>query len=71
MVNTTNNPPLIILRYPGQRAGEYSYAVLRPSDGDAEVYELASSWFGDVGQAKDELKRMRERVRGRERWARQ
>ena len=66
MILTSNNPPLIILRYPGQRAGGESYVVLRPSDKDAEVYELVSSWFEDIGQAKDELQRMRERARGRE-----
>lgn len=64
---TMNNMPLVILRYPGQRAGEDTYVVLKPSDRDTDVYELASSWFDDAEQAKGELRRMRERARRRER----
>jgi hypothetical protein len=61
MTNNKDNKPLVILRYPGQRAGESSYAVIKPSVDDSDVYEVASSWFDDVQRAKRELATMRQR----------
>jgi len=56
---TTTQQPLAIFRYPGKRAGENSYAVIRPSRNNLDVWEIASSWFDDLERAKDELQRMR------------
>jgi hypothetical protein len=62
MTNTDNKqqrPPLVLLRYPGKRAGESTYAVIRPSNRNSDVYEVASSWFDSEGEGLAELQRMR------------
>jgi hypothetical protein len=52
-------PPLALLRYPGTQAGESAYAVIRPSSGNSDVYEIASSWFDGEAEGLEELRRMR------------
>ena len=52
--------PLVILRYPSERGD--SYAVIRPSREDAEVYVIASSWFDTERKAKEELRRLRRKA---------
>jgi hypothetical protein len=58
-------PPLVLLRYPGAQAGESTYAVIRPSSRNSDVYEVASSWFDSEGEGLAELQRMREARGGR------
>jgi hypothetical protein len=63
MMNNIDNKqqrhPLVLLRYPGKRAGESTYAVIRPSTINSDVYEIASSWFDSEGEGLEELRRMR------------
>jgi hypothetical protein len=51
--------PLALLHYPGAQAGESTYAVIRPSNRNSDVYEIASSWFDSEGEGLAELQRMR------------
>jgi hypothetical protein len=63
MTNTDDKqqrPPLALLRYPGAQAGESTYVVIRPSRGNSDVYEVASSWFDGETEGLAELRRMRE-----------
>jgi hypothetical protein len=68
MMNNTDNKqqrlPLALLRYPGAQAGESTYAVIRPSSRNSDVYEVASSWFDSETEGLAELRRMRERRGG-------
>jgi hypothetical protein len=56
---------LALLRYPGAQAGESTYAVIRPSIINSDVYEVASSWFDSEGEGLEELREMRRRERVR------
>jgi hypothetical protein len=63
MTNTDNKQqrhPLALLHYPGAQAGESTYAVIRPSSRNSDVYEVASSWFDGEAEGLAELQRMRE-----------
>lgn len=51
--------PLVALRYPGREIGQWSWAVIKPSNDNADVYEIASSWFDSEVEALRELRRMR------------
>jgi len=59
MMEAKQKRQLAVFRYPGKRAGENNYAVIRPSRNDPDVWEIASSWFDDLERAKEELRQMR------------